>query len=103
MSNSLKQQRRSNFTYIHVVVALVLCLLFMCGVSYSVEAVAGRSNDGEVAEQKVVNHECTTVIEGLCVDDQDCITNCKSKKYSGGICEPNDIDEQPFGICCCLN
>ncbi|KAI3859809.1 hypothetical protein MKX03_013684 [Papaver bracteatum] len=103
MASLSKKQWVSNFTTVRMIVALILCFLILGGVSYSVEAAAGRINDGAVATREVINYKCTTVIEGRCVDDQDCTTLCRSEKYSGGICEPNDRDEEPLGLCCCLN
>ncbi|KAI3965725.1 hypothetical protein MKX01_010682 [Papaver californicum] len=86
MDSSSKQQMVSNFAITRIVVALILCLLFVGVFSYSVEA-AGRINKGYL--------DCHTVIEGRCVDDQDCTSLCKSKKYSDGKCYPNDWDENP--------
>ncbi|KAI3960301.1 hypothetical protein MKW98_017025 [Papaver atlanticum] len=70
-----------------MVVVLILCLLLL--------------GDGEVSAREVLNYECT--VEGRCVDDQDCTILCRSKKYSGGICDPNERDKEPLGLCCCLN
>ncbi|KAI3960199.1 hypothetical protein MKW98_016923 [Papaver atlanticum] len=100
MTSLSKKQWVCNFTTIRMVVALILCLLLLGGVSYSIEAAAGRIN---IATREVINYKCTTVIEGRCVDDQDCTTLCRLEKYLSGICEPNDKDEEPLGLCCCLN
>ncbi|KAI3960198.1 hypothetical protein MKW98_016922 [Papaver atlanticum] len=103
MVSSSKKKLVSNSTTNRMVVALFLCLLLLGGFSYSVEAVAGSINDGEIAAREVINSECTTIREGYCVNDQECAIHCRSMKYSGGKCLPNDIDKEPFGICCCLN
>ncbi|MCL7025288.1 hypothetical protein MKW94_000405 [Papaver nudicaule] len=107
MGGFSKKQLVSSFTTMHIVIALVICLVILGGFSYSVEASAGRINDGKVAIGKVIESldhgTCTTVIEGRCQDHQECTTLCRSKKYSGGKCLPNDIDKESIGICCCLN
>ncbi|KAI3963005.1 hypothetical protein MKW92_021349 [Papaver armeniacum] len=102
MDSSSKKRLVSNFTTTRMVVTLFLCLSLLGGFSYSVEAVVRRLNDGEVAAREVINNKCSTVREGYCVNDQDCATHCRSETYSGGLCLPNDIDEEPLGICCCL-
>ncbi|KAI3931693.1 hypothetical protein MKW92_037841 [Papaver armeniacum] len=79
MGSSSKRQQVSNFATARMAVALILCLLLLDGFSYSIEAT------------------------GRIIDDQDCTTFCKSRKYFGGKCYPNDWDEKPLGLCCCLN
>ncbi|KAI3960201.1 hypothetical protein MKW98_016925 [Papaver atlanticum] len=103
MGTSSKRQLVSSFNTAHLVVALVLCFFFLGGFSYSAEVVAGKISDGEAITRKVINNKCTTIIEGYCVNDQHCATHCRLMKYSGGKCLPNDIDDEPLGICCCLN
>ncbi|KAI3960196.1 hypothetical protein MKW98_016920 [Papaver atlanticum] len=90
MDNSSKKQLVSSFTTTRMVVALFLCLSLLGGFSYFVEVVALRIN-------------VYTVRKGYCVNDEDCDIHCRSMKCSGGICLPNDIVKEPFGICCCLN
>ncbi|KAI3972987.1 hypothetical protein MKX01_019645 [Papaver californicum] len=94
MGSFSKQQLVSNFTTTHMVVTLFLYLLFLDGFSCSVEGVLSSKSN---------NNECTTVVEGKYVGDQDYATLCRSKKYSGGICLPNYIDKKPLGVCCCLS
>ncbi|RZC54308.1 hypothetical protein C5167_013160 [Papaver somniferum] len=103
MASSSKQQWASNFTTIRMVVALILCLLFLGDISYSGEAAAKWITDGAVSSREIINYECTS--EGICVDDEDCNILCRAKKYSGGICDPSDPsgDDWPLGICCCLS
>ncbi|KAI3960197.1 hypothetical protein MKW98_016921 [Papaver atlanticum] len=103
MDYSFKPQLVFSFATTCIVVALALCLLLMGGFSYSVDAVAGRNDDGEVTTRKVINNECITVLESYCANNRGCATHCRSMKYSGGRCLPNDIDKKPLGICCCLN
>ncbi|KAI3932157.1 hypothetical protein MKW92_000293 [Papaver armeniacum] len=75
------QQMISDFTAIHIVASLILCLLLLNGFSYSVEA--------------------TRKING-CRTDLDCINHCRSKGYSDDYCEPWIKMNRRRFICCCL-
>ncbi|KAI3848824.1 hypothetical protein MKX03_022585 [Papaver bracteatum] len=91
-------------TSTQMVLAFILCLLLLGNSYYSVEA-AGRINAVEVATTDIrADYTCTSVIDGRCRTDLDCINHCKPKGYSGGYCEPGMGimgERKPF-ICCCL-
>ncbi|KAI3942883.1 hypothetical protein MKW92_042961 [Papaver armeniacum] len=92
---------KSYFTFIQMVVALILCSLLLSGFFNLVEATK-KIDDVEVAATKVADYSCTTVIDGTCRTNLDCINHCQSKGYSDGYCEPETNMNHRSFICCCL-
>ncbi|KAI3890379.1 hypothetical protein MKX03_028201 [Papaver bracteatum] len=100
MGCSSKQQMVSNFATARMHVALILCLLLLDDFSCSIEA-TGRIIERELHMKSAKNGGSRRPMGSF--HDQDCTALCKSRKYSGGKCYPNDWDEKPLGLCCCLN